>query len=46
MLLIPMCIPYGAIAVGTFTMCIRVIFKTVYEFRHFGATASVEGDEE
>jgi TRAP-type C4-dicarboxylate transport system permease small subunit len=45
MLLIPMFIPYGAISIGTFTMCVRVILKTIHDIKHPGE-ATIEGDEE
>jgi TRAP-type C4-dicarboxylate transport system permease small subunit len=47
MLLIPMAIPYGAITVGTFTMCVRVVLKTIHDVRHPGeVVVTEEGDEE
>jgi TRAP-type C4-dicarboxylate transport system permease small subunit len=43
MLLIPMFIPYGAITIGTLTMCIRVIIKAVRDIKH---PDEIKGDEE
>jgi TRAP-type C4-dicarboxylate transport system permease small subunit len=45
MLLIPMFIPYGAITVGSFTMCVRVILKVIDDFKH-SDKAAAGGDEE
>jgi len=46
MLLIPMFIPYAAIAVGTFSMWVRVIIKTYHDIKHpGGVVAAEEGDQ-